>query len=426
MSLTTRLSAYFLATLALMLLGFSCVLLLLVHHHLVNQTNQRLDAALQTLIAAIEIHAEDVEWEPLERHVTLGDDPDEHQVRWMVHDAAGHLVDCSRNMEADPKHQPELGASSAEGWRTLRCRVRAGNFDPEMIGGENVSPAGELAEGIAPNQLPGQVVLASDRTYRGSALTIRVALPWWPVGASLRQLAWTLAGVSAGLWGVGLLLSRRVCRRAIDPVVRMAASARALHVEEAGQFLTVAGTGDELENLGRAFNDVLTRLREVLERQQRFTGDASHQLRTPLTAILGQVEVALRQERPSSEYQRVLELVRRRAGDMRETVELLLFLARLPAKTELPETRIVNLADWLGQRMRHWAEHPRFPGHPVAQDEGSHRMGGQNATRAAGTGIRELARQCVQVQQFGHAHHHPDRAGMAWDGADAVRSRTGH
>ena len=33
----------------------------------------------------------------------------------------------------------------------------------------------------------------------------------------------------------------------------------------------------------------------------------------------------------------------------------------MPAKTELPETRIINLADWLGQRMRHWTEHPRFP-----------------------------------------------------------------
>jgi signal transduction histidine kinase len=166
--------------------------------------------------------------------------------------------------------------------------------------------------------------------------------------------------VSAGLWGVGVLLSRRVCRRAIQPVVRMAASARALRAEETGQFLTVAQTGDELEDLGRAFNDVLMRFREVLERQQRFTGDASHQLRTPLTAVLGQVEVALRQERSSSEYQRVLEVVRRRGGEMRETVELLLFLARMPAKTELPEMRVVNLLDWLERRMRPWAEHPRF------------------------------------------------------------------
>ncbi|MHB8736511.1 MAG: sensor histidine kinase, partial [Terriglobales bacterium] len=270
------------------------------------------------------------------------------------------LVDCSANMESDPKHHPALGTPFAEGWRILIRRVRAGHFDPEVVASGDASSNGDLSEGIAAHQLPGQVVLASDRTFRGSALTIRVALSWQPVAASLRQLAWTLTSVSLGLWGVGLLLSRRVCRRALQPVVRMAASARALRAEEPGQFLTVAGTGDELEHLGRAFNDVLTRFREVLERQQRFTGDASHQLRTPLTAVLGQVEVALRQERSSSEYQRVLEVVRRRAGDMRETVELLLFLARMPAKTELPETRVVNLLDWLERRMRPWTEHPRF------------------------------------------------------------------
>ncbi|HWG44193.1 MAG TPA: HAMP domain-containing sensor histidine kinase [Gemmataceae bacterium] len=352
MSLTTRLSTCFLTALALVLLGFSTVLFLLVYHHLADQTNQRLEAAMQTLVATIEVHPNDVEWEPLERHVTLGEDPGEDQVRWMVHDSSGHLVDCSRNFEAEQ-------ARNAQGWRMLSRRVRAGNFDPEVIGEAGANA--DLSEGIAADQLPGQVVLPPDRAARASAFTIRVALAWQPVVASLRQLAWTLASVSAGLWGVGVLLSRRVCRRALHPVVQMASSARVLRAEETGQFLTVAHTGDELEDLGRAFNDVLTRFREVLERQQRFTGDASHQLRTPLTAILGQVEVALRQERSSSEYQRVLELVRRRAGEMRETVELLLFLARMPAKTELPEMRIVNLLDWLEQRLRPWADHPRFP-----------------------------------------------------------------
>ncbi|HEY7312622.1 MAG TPA: HAMP domain-containing sensor histidine kinase [Gemmataceae bacterium] len=359
MSLTTRLSAYFLATLALVLLGFSGVLLFLVHHHLAAQTHQRLEAAMQTLVAAIEVHAEDVEWEPLERHVTLGEDPGADQVRWMVHDASGQLVDCSRNLESEANSELALGAPFGAGWHVLGRRVRAGNFDAETVAELDTSSGGDPSAGIAFQQLPRQVVLPSDRTHRGSSLTIRVALSGQPMAATLRQLAWTLAGVSVGLWGVGLLLSRRVCRRAIDPVVRMASSARALRADEAGQILTIAGTGDELEDLGRAFNDVLTRLREVLERQQRFTGDASHQLRTPLTAVLGQVEVALRQERSATEYQRVLELVRRRAGDMRETVELLLFLARMPARTALPQTRIVNLAEWLGQRMRCWAEHPR-------------------------------------------------------------------
>jgi two-component system OmpR family sensor kinase len=346
MSLTTRLSAYFLTALALVLMGFSLVLFLLVRHHLLDQTNQRLELAMQTIIAAVEVHADDVEWEPLERHITLGEDSGEDQVRWLIHDEKGRLVDCSLNLLIDPPNAHAAG--SLEGWRIVGRRLRAGHFDPE--------PVSEVTD---PDQMPGRFTLPSDRTYRGPAVTIRVGLPWHPVAASLQQLTWTLLGVSAGLWGVGALLSRCVCRRAIRPVVEMATCAKTLRADQQGQLLPVAPTGDEVEDLGRSFNDLLTRSQTLLQQQQRFAGDASHQLRTPLTAVLGQVEVALRQERSPDEYQRVLQIVRRRAGEMRQMVELLLFLARMPARSEPPDTRIVNLVDWLEEHRRRWEDHLR-------------------------------------------------------------------
>ena len=359
MSLTTRLSAYFLTALALVLLGFSLVLYLLVHRHLVDQHDQRLEAAFQTIVAAVEVHAGDVEWEPLERHITLGEDPGEDQVRWLVHDDSGRLIDCSRNLELGEGVQTALVAPSSEGWHVLARRLRAGCFDPEPVAEVDAASSGRLSKRLADEQLPGRAALPSDRTYCGPALTIRVGLSWQPVAASLRQLAWTLLGVSAGLWGLGALLGRWVCRRAIRPVVEMASSAKALRGDQPGQLLPVAPSGDEVEDLGHSFNDLLTRLQEVLQQQQRFAGDASHQLRTPLTAVLGQVDVALRQERSVQEYQRVLQIVRRRAGEMRQTVELLLFLARIPGRSEPPDTRTVNLASWLEEYQRRWDEHPR-------------------------------------------------------------------
>lgn len=359
MSLTTRLSAYFLTALALMLLGFSLVVYLLVRRHLVAQTNQRMESAMQTIVAAIEVHASDVQWEPLERHITLGEDPAQDQVRWLIHDDSGRLVDCSPNLEAAPGAHPRTAGHSEEGWRVMGRRIRAGHFEPEVLDEGDAALNADLSEGIADDQLPGQAILPKDRTFVGSALAIRVGLPWHPVAASLRQLAQTLCGVSLGLWGIGLLLSRRVFHRAIRPVVQMASSAKTLHCEQPGQLLPVAPSGDELEDLGHSFNELLTRLQEVLEQQQRFAGDASHQLRTPLTAVLGQVEVALRQERTPEEYQRVLRIVRRRAGEMRQTVELLLFLARMPERHEPPDTYVLRLADWLEELRRRWEDHPR-------------------------------------------------------------------
>src|SRR5581483_11619807 len=96
--------------------------------------------------------------------------------------------------------------------------------------------------------------------------------------------------------------------------------------------LPAADTGDELEELGLAFNDLLGRLQEAFERQRRFTGDASHQLRTPLTVMLGQIEVALRRDRPAGEYREALSVAHGQAERLRRIVEMLLFLARADAE----------------------------------------------------------------------------------------------
>jgi len=123
--------------------------------------------------------------------------------------------------------------------------------------------------------------------------------------------------------------------------------------------LDVPPTRDELEDLGQAFNELLTDLRESLERQRRFTGDASHQLRTPLTAMLASVEVALRHDRSPAEYQRVLEVVRRRGGQLRQIIESLLFLARADGTTLLGAPESLDLNDWCKTWFDAWGEHSR-------------------------------------------------------------------
>lgn len=310
MSLTNRLSLFFLAALAAVLAGFSGILYLLAHRHLNAQADHRLDATMHTLAAAIEIHPGDVEWEPLERKVTLGNDPGADQVRWTVHDPAGRLIDCSANLE---RGTDSAADPAAPGWRVLARRVRAGHFDPEPVAGRDAPFEGRLADAFPEAQAPGSVALPHDRTFHGDALVLTVAVAEGPVQATLAQLAGALAGVSGAIWLTAAVWGRWLCRRALRPIARMAASARSLRSEPgSGTFLDVDPTGDELEDLGRAFNDLLAALRESLERQRRFTGDASHQLRTPLTALLASVEVAGRKERTAAEYRRVLDVVRRR------------------------------------------------------------------------------------------------------------------
>jgi signal transduction histidine kinase len=128
-----------------------------------------------------------------------------------------------------------------------------------------------------------------------------------------------------------------------------------------GRRLAPAGTGDELDELGAAFNGLLGRLEEAFERQRRFTGDAAHQLSTPLTVLLGHLEVALRRERPAADYRAALAEAQGQAQRLRKIVELLLFLARPEADALPPDQEVVDLAAWLPAHLAGWDSHPRRP-----------------------------------------------------------------
>jgi signal transduction histidine kinase len=106
--------------------------------------------------------------------------------------------------------------------------------------------------------------------------------------------------------------------------------------------------------LGEAFNALLDRLSESFLRQKQFTGDASHQLRTPLTAMQGQIDLALKQERSEEEYRRVLVLLQRKTRHLRRIVESLLFLARADAEVAQPKLEAVDLTAWLPEHTASW------------------------------------------------------------------------
>jgi signal transduction histidine kinase len=352
MSITNRLSLFFLAALGLVLAGFSLTLYLLANRHLHHQTDHRLDDAMQTLVAAIEVHPTDVEWEPLERRITMGEGAGLHQVRWTVHGPGGRLVDRSVNLD----HPPDVDGA----WRLQVRQVRAGKFEVEPVAGRPERILGTLREAFPGAKLPGEILLPRDRTFHGDALVLTVALSEEPAHATLRLLALSMIGVSGFIWLTAAFWGRWLCRRALSPVFSMAASARSIRRQlNAPAFLDVPPTEDELAALGRDFNDLLADLRESLERQRRFAGDASHQLRTPLAAMLGKVDVALRKDRNAADYREALLAVRRRGEQLQQIIESLLFLARAEAEAPLPNAKVLDLRSWCHSWLEGWHDHVR-------------------------------------------------------------------
>ncbi len=331
MSLTTRLSLFFLGTLAVVLIGFSATLHGLASTYLHRQVDDRLEAALNILSASAEVWPDGVEWEGEEHPVAVATPPGAEPIAWRVCDDNGRVLDGAR---------ADIFAAEAPSWRFLERRVLA---DREGTQAETDKRLSQEHKEI--------------KKYPFLLLT--VGLPLDPVAATLRNLLLLLSGLSALLWLAAALAGGRLCRRALAPVLRMAEAAGSMNASDPGQRLPVVKTGDELEELNRAFNQLLARLQESFERQRRFTGDASHQLRTPLTAMLGQLEIALRRTRTVEEYQQVLSVLNGQTSQMRQIVEMLLFLARADAEAKSPALERIDLKDWLTGHLASWSGHAR-------------------------------------------------------------------
>ena len=354
MTLTTRLLVFFQSMLAMVLIGFSCAIYALADNYLHLQVGERVEAVLNSVSAIAEIGIDGVEWEPENRNQKVGSSIFGDQFVWLIADDQGQIVDKSLGRDLD---QFLLNATPELRFDPIRSRNRKWSA--------TAWEAGQIwirSNGTKDKSAEIDRTQRSDdgTTYRALSVTAGVSLA--PIKTTLRWLLGSLVGLSAGIWLSSFISGRFVCRRALRPMNRMAVAAGQIDaVDLAQQRLPLVTTNDELEGLSRAFNHLLDRLQEKFERQKRFTGDASHQLRTPLTAIQGQIEVALRRDRPADDYRRVLVTVQQRTAQLARMVESLLFLARANSEAGIPDLAKMDLTNWLPLHFQTWSAHQRFP-----------------------------------------------------------------
>ncbi|MFC2092045.1 ATP-binding protein, partial [Elusimicrobiota bacterium] len=139
----------------------------------------------------------------------------------------------------------------------------------------------------------------------------------------------------------GFLLTRRV----LKPVAKLIRSAKAVSVKQKDLYLPVSDSGDELDQLAQAFNDVFKRLRDSYSQIVKFTADASHELRLPITAIKGEAEIVLERERNTDEYKKVIESVVEEMDRLSVTINRLLELTRSDSGEEVSVFADIQLGD---------------------------------------------------------------------------------
>jgi heavy metal sensor kinase len=145
-----------------------------------------------------------------------------------------------------------------------------------------------------------------------------------------------LAGTFAVVIPLTLLLASAggyfLARRSLSPVVAMSDQAKHIGASNIRERLSVKNSNDELGQLALSFNQLLERLDTSFEQQQRFTSDASHELRTPVAILFGEADVALSQNvRSPEEYRETLNILRSEAGRLKDIVEGLFTLTRADA-----------------------------------------------------------------------------------------------
>lgn len=124
-----------------------------------------------------------------------------------------------------------------------------------------------------------------------------------------------------------VLIGNFIAGRALRPIEIITTTARQIGATDLSRRIGLKTT-DELGELSRTFDEMITRLQTSFERQRRFLADASHELRTPLSVIEAEATLMLRRPRDQEDYQRSLELVASEAGRMTKLIDDMLVLAR--------------------------------------------------------------------------------------------------
>jgi two-component system, OmpR family, heavy metal sensor histidine kinase CusS len=162
--------------------------------------------------------------------------------------------------------------------------------------------------------------------------------------AVMRILTWALASL-IGLAGiVAVLVSRWAARIGLRPLVRLSHEAARLSAAQRNLRLDTATLPDELLELADAFNEALARLDGVYRQLEAFNADVAHELRTPVSVMIGETEVALSQRHAPQLWRGALESNREELERMRVMISDMLFVSRADSGELAERTPVDSLA----------------------------------------------------------------------------------
>jgi heavy metal sensor kinase len=258
------------------------------------------------------------------------------------------------DFEHDNEPQIEMGYVPEEGvyWRLLgeqgQPLIDPGHFDGAVYSAQlsNLDYA-TLENAVLADNTPVRLLTNPFIIERQGGGLVQVAESYSHIKDVQQQLIallaigipLTLLASSAGGWFLAA--------SALDPIDRITWAARQISARDLHQRLNLELPNDEVGRLAATFDQMLARLEDAFEQQQRFIADASHEMKTPLTILKGDVEVALNRPRSAETYRNTLENVNQTTDQLIALVQELLFLARRDDQQSVLALENFNLAKLL-------------------------------------------------------------------------------
>jgi two-component system, OmpR family, sensor kinase len=257
--------------------------------------------------------------------------------------------------------QDALERCAREGWFFFtmdaggQVTYRSRNAPPSLAHPELFQHAGVLGAVALPDFLTVAV-----RSPLDESLVIGMSRA--ALHAEFRGVLVQSAAVALVILAVASLAGFAILQRGLRPIQTISETAQKIAEGDLSGRIDGKFQRSELGQLAQILNSTFDRLADVLKRQVRFTADASHELRTPVAAILADCQFSLKKERSPERYRETIEVCHESAQHMRVLIDRLSLLARFDAHDNVLDLGPVDLRDL--------AESALAVTRPVAEENG--------------------------------------------------------
>lgn len=145
-----------------------------------------------------------------------------------------------------------------------------------------------------------------------------------------------------GFVGISMVMGWIISRKTLQPIQKIITATNKITATNLHDRLPIEGPDDELQSLSKTLNHMIDRLETSFTQIQQFTSDVSHELRTSLTILRGELDVALIKRRSDAEYKRVLHAVLEEVIYLSDMVEKFLYFSRNTSNSNQIERKTVD------------------------------------------------------------------------------------